>query len=387
MKKDYNLLILGFFNNVYIANLVKNLKRVNPDAHIYYWGYRGNTLNEIGQAYKRYCDECYFHEDRRRFANIPVLRKVESIYLYRKGFKKFVRFKHFDVVNIHFALYKYVFIIDVLKRVSSKIVISPWGSDVFYVKGFSKFLLRILYAEADFVTVKRETAFGNECLKKFCFSPNKLYPFTYFGSETIDYILENINIINNRRAKELLGFEDSYIITCGYKGEPGQQHIKIIEAINQVRKQLPENLLLFFPFTYGGTVEYKQSVKHMVNEYHLNAVFFEEFVGVEKLFLIRRATDMYIHTLIDDAGGASLKEYLLCTPKVIKGGWLLFNDLDSDENSPYFITNTMEDLGQSIAHAFNAAPIVYSESVQGVLEKKGWKSAINTWDEFYSKIS
>lgn len=387
MKNGYNLLIIGFFNSVYIKNLVKNLKKENPHAHIYFFGDRDDTSKDAEQEYTECYDEIFLYENKRRTEKIPIVRGIEFIFRYRKSFNNFIKNKKIDIVNIHYVMDIYVFLLDLMKRYSHRLVVSPWGSDVFYVSSRTRRMLRLLYGKADFITGKPESDFAKVTMEKFSFSASKYYSDIECGSEAIDYILSHKDLIDINNAKKQLGIDGNYVITCGYKGEPGQQHLAIIDAINNVKAQLPSNLLLLFPFTYGGSTEYRSSVKKKVEESSLKAVFFEEFVDMSKLFLMRQATDLYIHTLIDDAGGASLKEYLTCEKKAVVGGWLHFADLSKDKELPYFTTDNMQQLDEAILKAYNSPSPVYGNNTRETLLRKGWSKAIKLWNNFYCKIA
>ena len=386
MKKDYSLLLFGIFSSVYIINLVKNLKRVNPQINIYYWGLENSNKDITDIEYLNcFTDYCLYKQEL-KFTKYPVLRTIESIIKFRKEFKKFAESKHFDIVNIHYTQFIYVFILDLIKRCSSMMVLSPWGKDVRCSNKKESILLRILYNSANYVTGDEESEFTKMCLQKFKFSPRKLYSHVWFGSEIVDYTLENKTIIDTKEAKKRLGLTESYVITCGYNADPDIQHLSFIEAVNKAKNELPSNLLLLFPLTYGGTLEYRKELKNKVKEYNLRAVYYEDFLEVSQLFLVRQATDMYIHILKGDAGGASLKEYLLCDKKTIIGGWLRYSDLGKGGPNPYFISDKIEDLDKTIVKVYHSQPIKYSSSTEEILSKKGWKTAIRTWDEFYSKI-
>ena len=190
--------------------------------------------------------------------------------------------------------------------------------------------------------------------------------------------------IDVNEAKRLLGIDNHYVITCGYKALEAHQHIKIIEAIHQVRNQLPDDLLLLFPLTYPNNTEYVQTIKQKVNEYGMKAIYFEQFLDIPHLFLIRQATDMFIHVQPTDASSASLQEYLLCEKKVINGAWLQYPELIKNGVMPYFELDKLENLSQTILDVYRLDPIKMEKDLFMVFVKKQWKVVIKDWDYFFS---
>ena len=385
MKKDYSVLILGFFGSIYIVDFVKSLKKENPSSHIFFWGAEPEDKSAITQEYLDCYDEYCFHDLNQKFNRIPILCQLETIYLWRKNFNKFAGSKRFDVTNIHFIYYAYVYILDYIKKYSSCLVLTPWGSDVYRIGSKEKLILRYLYRFADYIT-GRNDGFTKDVLRIFKI-PKSKFVQVFLGSSVIDYIKQEKDFINAIEAKKLLGINDSYVITCGYNANSAQNHLGIIEAINKVKDYLPQNIILLFPFTYGSNKEYVDMVKRRVEEYNLRALFFEDFLDIHHLFLLRQATDMFIHVQSTDAGNASLREYLFCEKKVINGEWIRYEDLEINGTVPYFIAKDLKSLDKTIMEAFKSDPINISEATIKIIEEKSWKSAIKGWDNFFSEIA
>ena len=383
-SKEYRLLLIGDFYSIYIINYVKSLKRENPHARISFWGTDREHEGDNDPDYLKCFEKYHLFSINEIYSKFSPVKSLYSIYLLRKDFMSFVKSEKFDFINIHFVLYKYSFLIDIFKRVSSNLVLSPWGSDVYRIGRTEKFLLRFLYKSADFIS-GQDDKFTKDVMCLFDIPKSKLVP-VLLGSATVDYILENIGTVSEKDAKSKMGLDGAYVITCGYNASPAQQHVRIIDAINSVRTELPENLVLLFPFTYNGNPEYTNEIKRKIKESNLTALFYEDFLDLPELFLLRQATDIFIHMQLSDAGSSSLREYMLCGKKVINGSWLRYEELEKDGSIPYFIAKDFESLGMTIVSAYKSTPISISDYVYKVLERKGTKFTIARTNNFFCEI-
>lgn len=379
-NREYSVLILGNFESFYVVQYVKNLKKVNPQAHLFFWGYT-REKNDTDRSFLSCYDEyCFF--DIKRLMNSSALGKLTIVSELRKSFRTFVSGKHFDYVNIQYIKPEYSFLLDYFKQISSKLVLTPWGSDVLAVNRFYKFFVKRLFNAADFITGE-EGRFTQDVKRIFKVPESKMV-HCVIGFEPIEYIFEHKKETDINEAKRQLGIDNHYTITCGYSANQVHRHLEIIEAIHQVQNQLPDNLLLLFPFTYHRVPEYIEKVKQKINEYGLKAVYFEHFLDMKDLFLLRMATDMFIHVQPTDASSASLWEYLLCEKKIINGSWLQYPELMKNGKKPYFELDKLENLGQKIAEVYQSSPINFSPELFQDFEKKQWKVAIKDWDNLFS---
>ena len=380
-NKEFSLLIMGYFESVFIIQFVKNLKKNNPNAKIYYWGRKPNKEVVDKDYINCYEDYCFY--DISHKIKVPVLNKIDAVLQYRKCFKSFILNRHFDYINIHFVRPEYFLLMDYMKKCSSKIVLTPWGSDVYRVKKTVKFLVNRIYKKADIVT-GRNNRFTRDVIRIFEVPDVKMH-YCELGVESFDYIVENKKHIDTDIAKKKLGLGGKYVITCGYNAIRAQQHLSIIDSIYKIKNELPSNLMLLFPFTYPQDNEYKAQVKERIKERGLDAVYFEEFLDVPNLYLVRMATDMFIHVQTTDAFSASFMEYLLCEKKIVNGKWLKYPELEKNGVVPYFEVDSMDHLDECILHAYLSAPISIANETFEEIEKKQWKGVIKKWSQLFSE--
>ena len=378
-RKDYSLLIIGNFKSVFVTQFVKHLKATNHSVHISFWGYSREICEEDKRFLDCFDDYCLF--DIKHLVNSSAFWQIKAIAELRKSFQAFASGKKFDFISIHYIKPEYYFLVNYFKKYAQHLVLTPWGSDVYRVSGINKILVKNTFDKADYITGP-DDRFTRDFSKMFNVPDCKLVHCD-LGVAPIDYIIEHKHEIEVNDAKKQLNIENNYVITCGYNAANAHQHLKIIEAVNKVRNELPKNLLLLFPLTYPKNPEYVRSIKQKVKEYGLEAIYFEEFLDIPHLFLLRQATDLFIHVQPTDASSGTLYEYLLCEKKVLNGEWLKYPDIERNGIKPYFTVDTLEHLGEAIVTACKSEPIEIDKQVLKDLEKKQWKIVIQDWDKFF----
>lgn len=380
-NREYSILVVGNFASVYVVQFVKNLKKVNPAVHIFFWGYT-QDMETLGEDYLSCYDEHYLFDINHK-ASSSIFEKVKAAIQLNRHFKKFASGKHFDYVSIQYVRPELFFALHGMKKHSSKLILTPWGSDVYRINKHFKMLAQKIYDAADYVTGP-DDRFTRDFTRIFNIPQEKIVHVD-LGVEPIEYIIDHKKQIDANEAKRLLGVEGKYVITCGYKAMVGHRHIEIIEAVSQVKDRLPDNLVLFFPFTYPKDPEYVESVKAKVNEHGLSAVYFDHFLELPELFQLRQATDLFVHIQPTDASSGTLYEYILCEKKILNGAWLQYPEIEKEGIKPYFLVDNLEELGEAIVRAFKSEPIKIPSSVIQDLSKKQWKVVIKEWDNFLAE--
>jgi len=277
---------------------------------------------------------------------------------------------------------------------SNNIVISPWGSDLLRRDAISLKRLKTFYEKADFITLNATPntqlgSLGKIVLGDFKIDPKKLVG-SFWGSDLVDFAINSEDSISQDDAKERFGLLGQYVITCGYNKQESQQHKAIIQAIVQVRDQLPNNLTLLFPMNYGNwtiTEKYGEELKEECKKRNLHAMFITEFLSVEDLYKLRKATDIFVHVQTTDAGARSVYEYILCNKKIVHGSWVKYKKLEEFKPLFYFPVDTLENLGDVIVKAYNSDNIKIPQGVMDIVKSRGWDSKITKMNDFFMAIS
>lgn len=296
---------------------------------------------------------------------------------------------HFDIVDIHFPRGFVIHAMPILKRMAKTILITPWGSDVMRVDDEKniKYLTQI-YSLANYVTVGKDTQIGQCIISKFKVNPNKLIKLGW-GGEFFDYIQEHSNDITTETAKARFGLNGRFVITCGYNTQREQRHEDIVNAIYKVKDQLPEELTLLFPFTYGKTPKsdkYTNAIIEKTKDLGLNVVVVDHHLDMMDLLKLRMATDIFVHIQTSDAGSRCVMEYVLCNKKVVHGAWIKYEYLEKYRPSCYFPVDGMECLGSVIVKACHTQVEDLSQDVKSVILDRGWGKKMIQWNSFFESL-
>lgn len=390
-KQDYRILIIGAFcHPSHITRFVRNLKLNNPSVKISLMTDRDPNVfpAETHESIEEYIKWKFTS----RMHRIPLLNRLINRISSFIQFRNLAKEKQFDIVNIHYPHYFMCYLMGYLRRIATIIVVSPWGSDVLRLLGKTKRrLLAFVFRRANYVTVSPNGAIARVLIGEMNIAKEKLQPLLW-GSETIDYINEHISSVSTEDAKQKLGLGNRYVITCGYNAFEEQRHNKMIEAIGSIKNQLPQDLILLFPVTYGYSYgnkknEYVDRLKELCRSFSLTAVFYEDYLSVADLFLLRQATDMFIHIQTTDAGNSSLQEYVLCGKKVVHGTWIHYSHLEQYKPLFYYPVDDLDHLEQAILNAFYAEPIICPVEVLDYISKRGWKARMALWNAFFASIA
>ena len=386
MKKtaSYRLMIVAYGASLLqILTFVKNLKKENPSAVIHLL--TNLKMDSITCHIKDYVTRVYqIREYSGRFRSVGILFN-KSLFLCQLFFLSIT--EKYDVVNIHFARPSLLKAMPWLNRMTKNIVITPWGSDVLRLEDEMAInRMRIIYSYASSVTVRPYSQAGIEIAKKFHYDPLRMLPLRW-GLEYVDYIEEVKPNKSMEESKKRFGLSDRYVITCGYSTAPSHRHEAIIDAVYSIKGQLPGNLTLLFPFTYGwGSQEYVQSIKDKCFSLNLDAVYVEEYLNFEDLYTLRMATDMFVHVQTTDAGASCVMQYILCRKKIVHGSWMKYADLEQFSPLFYYPVDRMEDLGKVILDAYHSDGIVIPEGAIKAIMDRGWNKVMKNWDEFFRSM-
>ena len=384
-KNSYRLLLIGSLDSDHIRRFILHLKQVNPEALIdlFCWQLLKPVPSDVMSGLESLTT---VRQPSGIVSRIPLIRSTASRIRYTNALKKAVRGKSYDIINLHYPSPRDLFIIPVLKNTGAKIVFTPWGSDVLRLKGRIPLKkLRKLYAAADYVTGIKGR-FMNSVVDITGADPGKILEVG-IGSDILDYFFANGDTITRKDAKEAFGLSGSYVITCGYNGYACQRHKTIIESVAKVRDRLLEDLVLVFPFTYGAKKGYQEELEALLASHALKGLFVTDYLTLDRLLLLRKCADMFIHIQPTDANSSSVKEYVICGAKVLHGDWIVYDDLGSGKDKPYFPVPDIASLPDVILDAYDADAPLVGEGVLDKLRKEGWNECIIGWDNVFNSLA
>lgn len=385
-KKKYSILIVAYEASLLqILTFVKHLKKENPSAIIHLLTNR--KMDSVTCELKDYVSRVIcIHECQGDFFGKKIMGYLNKCFF----LSPFVRlsFRKYDVVNIHFAKPVLLKAMRWIRRMTQSIVITPWGSDVLRLDDANAInRMRVIYSYASCVTCAPNCQLGLQIVEKFKYDPKKM-PSLRWGVEYVDYIEEARPNKTEKEAKARFGLTGRYVVSCGYSTAPSHRHEAIIDAVNSIRGQLPENLTLLFPFTYGwGSPQYVQTIKDKCSAMGLNAVYVEEYLNMEDLYTLRMATDMFIHVQTTDAGASSVMQYILCHKKIVHGSWMKYVDLEQYKPLFYYPVDSMDNLAEVILGAYCSEAIDIPEGVIKTIMNRAWNKEMKKWDGLFASLA
>lgn len=371
------ILIIGP-NDKHLSSLIQHLDKENNNDYL---------VDKFSLAYeldrsKEFSDKFCL---RRKFPSSFYKTKLAILFSILDALISFRQIKKkYQLINLHFITIDAFFLLPFLKKKSYKIMATPWGSDVLRVKNKTVIkMMTYFYSQIDYISLSK-IRFRDDTVKKFKIPEEKIVDLG-FGATMIDYIGENITDVDS--AKLSIGFEGQFIISCGYNRSKLQNHKLIIEALGKVKDELPENLLIVFPFTYNGPLEpYKSDLIRLLHQNGLNNYhFYVRFLENEVLKNLIYATDLFIHIQETDANSASLQEYLLAQKTVINGEWLIYNNLEVF-GFPYYAAGK-NNLSKTLLDVIgnNYQTLVNQNHIKEI-KSFGWKNRVKAWHQFYATL-
>lgn len=382
-NKKYSLLVVALYCYAgHIRDLVNHLKEKNPLVDITILTNRPDDYKDMGG---KFVEICFYDVSSVNWIKFRGLRFLATKYKQIRYFSKFCKNRKYDIINIHFANRYMSFVYKYLRAMSDRIVIIPWGSDVLRRPKDHLKQLSFLYNEADYIASSPDMPLGKEILQEFKVDSSKMVG-SFWGANAVNYAILQGDSISQEEAKRRFGLVDRYVITCGYNRQVAQQHKAIIKAIAQVREQLPNNLTLLFPMTYGKNNRYCEEIKEDCKRRNLHSVFITEYLKVEDLYKLRKATDIFVHVQTTDASSGSVQEYILCNKKIVHGSWIKYDALESFSPLFYFPVDKLENLGEVIVKAYNSDNIKIPQGVIDYVKKSGWDNKATLMNDFFLSI-
>lgn len=374
--KEIRVLIVGNAYSIHVIWFTEALKKYYPNIKVDFFhdgckteGENFNCIyDNISYGIKRFPSIMY---------KIPKVRGVLEL---RDNSASFVNYANRDIY------YKTAFFLRVphwtekainqIHDVCDKVIVYPFGSEVLRCGNrFFNYINNFLH-NADIIAtvtpVMRETL-----INRFKINEEKIRPW-YIGNDNLDRYEEYL--ITKEMAKESLGLQSKYVITCGYNGYAGQSHFKILDEIVKIKDVLPDNYILMLLLTYGCDANYVQSIRNYCYNNKLHFIIYDSFLTDEQLVNTRFATDIFVHAQPTDNGAGSIYEFLLADAKMVNGNWVRYAQYEKDE-VPYFVYNSFAELGNTILKAIKEGNPC-TEKTKKLLRKGSRRESIKDWANY-----
>lgn len=378
------ILIIGNgADDKYIGNCLRECKKCDTDLVFDFFNTNLEEMTPFRSEVNQYVTVKRHHPN--WIYNIPKVRGYFNQLDLCISLRDFIRICqneniYYDVCQIHFFNPIYAKIADGFKGISKKVVITPWGSDILRAKKYQLRGLKKLVQKSDKVTLTQGSRFEKDAVTLLDIPQEKLYNLP-IGIASIDEILSR-PFITDEQAKRAWGFEGKYVIVIGYNGSPAHNHVRIIESLVSIKKQLPINTILVCPMTYGGNLVYRKKVKQFLEVNRFENQILEKYLSPEELVFLRKATDLFIHAQNTDANSGTIAEYLLCQKKIVNPYWITYPHYEA-YGSPFYSFSNFEELPQTIMEAINDTSNRVSPLLTDNISECGWSKLAYKWVELY----
>lgn len=297
--------------------------------------------------YSEYYDNVWICKNDSFLSNIPKVRYVYNL-LYMRPFVKSKIHHRYDICHIQYLHAKYMICFDIIRKHCKKIIVSFWGNDLYNSNFIDQVIKKKMINKADVIT------FSNPQMKKDfnkCYSRKNNIHIIGYSTDVIDEIIDNS--MTKIEAKEYFGISSNSItITCGYTPKKEQQQSRILNSLNKIRSELPENVFLLLPMTYNGYEGNIDKVENYCKVYNFQCKIFKTFLSNNETAILRKASDIMIMVALNDQFSLTLQEYIFTENIIITGDWLPYEKLDEMGIFLYKIRN-IENVGYKLLEIIN----------------------------------
>lgn len=307
---------------------------------------------------------------------LRVFRKYFSNHLFNS------LFKHYSQIDFHAYSIDSLPLMYICGENSIPFDITLWGSDV--MRASDKSLDKKKWGFEHCRYIKGSENLHQVVREKYLDCFNGKFKTCYFGNsgfEIIDKVPESI--VGDFR-KKLLTDKEELVITCGYNGSEGQNHLAIVDSISSLPTEVKKRVSFLFPMTYGASPEYILKVRQALSNTGAHFTIIDKYLNSEEIAVIRLASDVVVNIQETDAFSASLKEHLYCNNVLIIGDWLDYVPLD--EADVFYIKTSLPELHGKITMVLSDYP-KYKGKCSGNHAKlnnlTSWNAVLPLWAETY----
>ncbi|OKL39874.1 glycosyltransferase family protein [Pontibacter flavimaris] len=281
-------------------------------------------------------------------------------YIITKSLFEEYNFNDYDGVHIHFPTFDKL---DIYWHIPAKMkcIVSFWGSDLMRSKGlFNYYIQDHITNRADLITthgneMKQQmlTKFGRQLENKILFT--RFAPFDHLYSLMEEKL--------SHPKKDFGSFLTKYhipvnkkIVVIGHNGSPGNNHLKIIEALKKLSIEIKDSSFFVLPFAYKPSKDdsYAAKCQEALVKAGLQGMLLKDFLSWDDLAIFKRITDIMIHMPVSDALSGAMTEALFSGSKVITGDWLPYSPFTKE--GLIFESTDFDNLPEDFIKAYNALP-------------------------------
>lgn len=193
----------------------------------------------------------------------------------------------------------------------------------------------------------------------------------------IDWEIEYSGI---EKCKSSFGISTEEITLCiGYNGSNDQNHLRVLEQIKTMPKDVKGKIVVLLPMTYAGTERYIAQVEAAAKDSGFKFIIFKEYMQRRKVAQFRLATDIFINAQTSDGLSGSVLEVLYAGALLLNASWLHYVEYDT-WGVKYSTFSRFEDLPGLLADVMHI-PFTRCEENRDILAgTMSWYQCKDAWD-------
>ena len=293
----------------------------------------------------------------------------------------------YDIIDVQ-SLFDpmYSVLVPIFKEKGKKVKVHIWGSD-FYLNlpEWVRWQVKV-YEKADIIQIATEQM-KRDFVKRFPEYETKTRTGV-FGNQHLDDLIEFKKHPERIDLSHVSGdYNGKLIVTCGYNARPRHQHIKMIEALNNLPQEQQDKVFVIFPMTYLRETDYLEQVENALSNVRFKYVMINDYMTEDQLMSLRMFTDLYINIIETDALSSSTQEHFFCGNVVVVGDWLPYSIFE--DNGIFYIKTSLEQLKDNIFYAITHIDELKTKSAKNpdlLYKIASWKRASSKFKTIYEEM-
>ena len=373
MKK---ILLIGNSDSIFIKSYIEHV--ILGGEYKIYLGHRNNPSNHL-DFYKKNKIALISYN-----ASVPFLSKVPIIRgLLNRLRRSAISKRNYDIIHIHQIFPHAISFAQLLapNYEKSYIVGTFWGSDLLLASAETREEIRQYLKKFHIISVQSdlmEARFVND-YGEYQYKLRR----AHLGIEYLSVISDMLKLHSKQDCRTRFGITSDKVAICiGYSGCERHQHLRVIAQISKIPDNILQKIVWVFQITYGGTVEYKNSIHEELKQSKLDYKVLLDYMNDEDVAKLRIAADIYINSVTSDAASASVTEYLYAGTTLLNPIWNKYSLLEKAEVD-FIEYSNLDEIPEIIEKLVKTGITPNVEQREKMHELFSWENTRDLWLNLY----
>lgn len=384
-----NILLLAYSDSVFTRDFceqVLNKENINTviltpaSTKQYRQDYVDNHVKEIEWP------DFFLKGIGKNLSALPLLMKEWNSLKEKIGFGDQI-----DALHIHYVEPLHILYFFPFWRRARKRVLTFWGSDLLRASKQKLWIFPFFLKQSTSIVlmIQNQCNYFHEVFgHKY---DDKLHIIDFGNSllNVIDDVIQNYTVEECKKHFNLP--LDKLIVHIGYNAFRDQQHLKILENIALLSKDMMQKLKLIFHISYGQENDfddYKQQMVEIMDAAQMDYVFIDTYLQGEELAMFRRTCDLFVYGQKTDARSASPLEYIYAGAEFVCPGWLAGNyELLDQAGIRYYSYDDFGELDKAIQLCLEKIDSpegkISDRERKAIRDEISWDSLAEKWRALY----